>query len=135
MSENIDQEAGRGEPLLLLSGLMCDARIFASQSAAFAQAVVPSDDDVPGGLAEMAERILESAPVRFALLGHSMGARIALEMVRRAPDRVTRLALVSTGVHPVAEGEAEKRHALRDLGRSQAMAKQLGTGASGPRRR
>ena len=122
MSENIDQVAGRGEPLLLLPGLMCDARIFASQSAAIAEALVPSDDGVSGGLAGMAERILESAPPRFALLGHSMGARIALEMVRRAPDRVTRLALVSTGVHPVAKGEAEKRYALRDVGRSQGMA-------------
>ncbi len=46
-----------------------------------------------------------------------MGARVALEIVRRAPERVERLALVSTGVHAIKPGEAEARHALLDLGR------------------
>lgn len=51
-----------------------------------------------------------------------MGARVALEIVRLAPERVLRLALLDTGVHPVRAGEADKRYALRDLGRQKGMA-------------
>ncbi|WP_420138018.1 alpha/beta fold hydrolase [Sphingomonas sp.] len=121
MTKNqVGEEAS--EPLLLLPGLMCDSRIFQAQSAAFPQARVIADSGKERSLGEMAEWVLAAAPPQFALLGHSMGARVALEVVRRAPERVQRLALVSTGVHPVAQGEAEKRHALRDLGRSQGVA-------------
>jgi len=70
----------------------------------------------------MAQAVLADAPPRFALLGHSMGARVALEVLRIAPERVDRIALVSTGTHPVAPGEADKRHALRDVGRAGGMA-------------
>lgn len=75
-------------------------------------------------LGEMAERILAAAPERFALAGHSMGARVALEVVRRAPERVLRLALLDTGHLPLAPGEAgqaeaAKRHALLAIARAQ----------------
>lgn len=110
------------EPLLLLPGLMCDARVFAAQRAAFADAVAAPDYGDLATLGAMAERVLAAAPARFAVLGHSMGARVALEVVRRAPERVTRLALVSTGVHLPLPSEPEKRHALRDVGRTQGMA-------------
>ena len=109
------------EPLILLPGLMCDGTMFAAQMAAFPTAgSAPSYFDLDS-LGAMAERALASAPQRFALLGHSMGGRIALEVLRRAPDRVTRLALVSTGTHLPRDGEREGRHALRDLGRSQGI--------------
>jgi pimeloyl-ACP methyl ester carboxylesterase len=109
------------EPLLVLPGLICDSRTFSAQFAAFDQAIPAVDYGLADSLAEMAEHVLANAPPRFALLGHSMGARIALEIVRRAPARVTRLALVSTGVHLPTPEEAPKRHALRDLGRTQGM--------------
>ena len=109
-------------PLLLVPGLICDGRVFAAQAAAFPQARVLSGWGAVDSLGAMAERALADAPPRFALLGHSMGARVALEIYRRAPDRVERLALVSTGTHPVGAGEAAKRHALRDIGRTQGMA-------------
>lgn len=70
----------------------------------------------------MAERALELAPPRFSLVGHSMGARVALEVFRLASDRVERIALLDTGVHPTRPGEAEKRYALLDLGRRAGMA-------------
>ena len=109
------------EPLLLLPGLMCDAGMFAAQLAAFPRAsAAPAYLDLDS-LAAMAERVLVSAPPRFALLGHSMGGRVALEVLRRAPDRIARLALVSTGIHLPRAGEREGRHALRDLGRSQGI--------------
>jgi pimeloyl-ACP methyl ester carboxylesterase len=70
----------------------------------------------------MAARVLRLAPPRFALLGHSMGARVALEIVRTAPTRVDRCALVSTGVHQVRIGEAHKRYVLGDLCRISGIA-------------
>ena len=85
-------------PLICLPGLLCDARVFAAQHARFPQMIA-----IDG-------------------FGHSMGARVALEMWRQAPNRVERLALVSTGIHPPKTGEAEKRHALRDLGRREGAA-------------
>jgi len=109
-------------PLLLLPGLICDERVFAAQLDAFPQAIAVHGYGLADSLAEMARIALAGAPARFALLGHSMGARVALEIMRIAPERVTRLALVSTGVHLPREGEAEKRYALRDIGRSDGMA-------------
>jgi len=64
----------------------------------------------------MAEAVLEQTPDRFDLFGHSMGGRIALEVFRKAPERVRRLALVSTGVHSLREGEREARGALQAIG-------------------
>lgn len=109
-------------PLILLPGLICDARVFALQLHDFPAAIGAPDYGVANTLTAMAHLVLESAPRRFALLGHSMGARVALEVFRLAPDRVTRLALVSTGVHLPNADEAPKRHALRDLGRQKGMA-------------
>jgi len=108
-------------PLVLLPGLMCDGRVFAGQLAAFPDAIAIEGYGLDDSLTAMAARVLKQAPDRFALLGHSMGARVALEVVRAAPSRVERLALVSTGTHTVRPGEAEKRHALRDLGRDRGI--------------
>jgi pimeloyl-ACP methyl ester carboxylesterase len=109
-------------PLILLPGLMCDARVFAAQLSAFPMAIGAPDYGESDRLDTMAHLVLDAAPRRFALLGHSMGARVALEVFRLAPDRVARLALVSTGVHLPSMEEAPKRHALRDLGRQKGMA-------------
>lgn len=110
-------------PLAVLPGLLCDSRLFAAQLAVFPEATVVGDHyDGASSLAAMAERALAGLPPRFSLLGHSMGGRIALEVWRRAPQRVARLALANTGVHPVGAGEAAKRHALRDLGTAHGMA-------------
>jgi len=109
------------EPLLLLPGLLCDQRVFAAQLDAFPDARSFAGYGLAGSLPEMARLVLAQAPPRFALLGHSMGARVALEIMRVAPERVSRLALVSTGVHLQREGEAEKRFVLRDLGRREGM--------------
>ena len=54
------------------------------------------DDSSP----EMAAGVLAAAPERFALAGHSLGAIVALEIVRQAPQRVTRLALLNASARP-----------------------------------
>ena len=107
---------------MLLPGLMCDGGIVAPQLARFPGAMAIADSGSERTLSAMAVRVLEQAPPRFALLGHSMGARVALEVLRIAPKRVTRLALVSTGVHAPTPEEPVKRHALRDIGRERGMA-------------
>lgn len=118
MNVNYLDAREEAEPLLLLPGLICDQRIFAAQFTAFPQARAAADYGDASTLEEMARRVLADAPPRFALLGHSMGARVAVEVLRRSPERVTRLALVSTGMHLPREGEAAGRYRLRDLGRA-----------------
>ncbi|AOF95076.1 alpha/beta hydrolase family protein (plasmid) [Sphingobium sp. RAC03] len=123
MSAKSSDQVGTGSPLIILPGLMCDSRMFGATLAAFpgSRAI----DGYYGGadrIEAMADYALAHMPVRAALLGHSMGARIALEVVRKAPERIERLALVDTGVHTPKPGEREGRYALRDLGRTQGMA-------------
>jgi pimeloyl-ACP methyl ester carboxylesterase len=103
--------------LMLLPGLMCDAAVWAPQVQAlspYAACVVPAWG-VTDSLTAMAQQVLDSAPTpTFALAGHSMGGRVALEVMRLAPRRVERLALLDTGIRPLAEGEAgEKEKAGR----------------------
>ena len=105
-------------PLLMLPGLLCDARMFAAQRDRFPNAVAIDGFGEIDDLVKMARIALDAAPPRISLLGHSMGGRVALEMMRLAPDRIERLALVSTGVHERRPGEAPKRHALLQLGRT-----------------
>ncbi len=108
---------------MLLPGLLCDRAIWDPQIEHFSaqREVVVADYGDADSLEVMAQRALQQAPERFALVGHSMGARVALEIMLLAPERVTRLALLDTGVHPVKAGEVEKRYALRDVGRSHGM--------------
>jgi pimeloyl-ACP methyl ester carboxylesterase len=91
------------EPLLLLPGMMCDARLFASQISEFSAdypVIVPALTG-RSTFAELSKDILAHAPPRFALAGLSMGGIIAMEIVRQAPERVSRLALMDT--NPLAE--------------------------------
>lgn len=108
-------------PLVLLPGLICDQRIFSSQLETF-NAFAVNGFGLHSSIPEMASYVLRNAPARMSLLGHSMGARVALEVYRSAPERVERLALISTGVHSVRPGEAENRFALRDVGRRDGAA-------------
>ncbi len=104
-------------PLLLLPGLLCDARIWPNEALSLTRpTIAPMGYGEADTLTEMVDRALEGAPARISVLGHSMGGRVALEIVRRHPDRVDRLALVSTGVHLTRPGEANARHALLDVG-------------------
>jgi pimeloyl-ACP methyl ester carboxylesterase len=109
--------------LLILPGLLCDSRMFGETLGAFPGSVVMDGFyDGADRIEVMADHAIARMPDRCALLGHSMGARVALEIMRKAPERVDRLALVDTGIHPVKPGEQEGRYRLRDLGRDQGMA-------------
>jgi pimeloyl-ACP methyl ester carboxylesterase len=102
--------------LVMLPGLICDASYYAPQIAAFADSHAVAGYGLRDSLPAMAESVLDEAPERFDLFGHSMGGRVALEVFRKAPERVRRLALVSTGVHSLREGEREHREALKAIG-------------------
>ncbi|PQA86955.1 alpha/beta fold hydrolase [Hyphococcus luteus] len=109
--------------LLLLPGLLCDETVWRAQVAAFssqAEVRVPDYGD-SDRITAMAEIALEGAPARFSLAGHSMGARVALEVLRLAPEQVERLALLDTGVHGVKPNERETRMQLVDLAREEGM--------------
>ncbi len=102
------------QPLFLLTGLLCDRTVWRHQIRDLADIAVPVVPDYRecDSLPKMAEKALLNAPDRFAIAGHSMGARVALEMFRLAPERVSRIALLDTSVTPVAPGEPELRGKL-----------------------
>jgi pimeloyl-ACP methyl ester carboxylesterase len=103
--------------LVLLPGLLCDRRLFAAQLAALAPVVETTVPELTGhaAIAEMAEHVLAAAPPRFALAGLSMGGYVALEILRRAPERVTRLALLDTQARADSATAAARRHQLMAL--------------------
>ena len=115
-----DDLPSRHDTLVLVPGLVCDADLFAEQSAALRagglRVVVP---DVSGGasMGEMADAVLAAAPERFALAGLSMGGYVAQQVVRQAPDRVTALALLDTSARPESAAQTERRRGLERLGR------------------
>jgi pimeloyl-ACP methyl ester carboxylesterase len=110
--------ANRRETILLLPGLLCDQRLFAPQLpalAAVAETVVPdlTQDDSIGAMAERALAMAGSE--RFALAGLSMGGYVALEIMRRAPNRVTRLALLDTQARADTKEARSRRLGLMEL--------------------
>lgn len=116
------------EAVVLVPGLMCDAAVWQQQTSALSAccSVQVAAHGLSATLGAMAERILDEAPPRFSLAGHSMGGRVALEVVARAPERVARLALLDTGYEALAAGEAGEReragrHRLLDIARRDGM--------------
>ena len=98
-------------PLVLLPGLGCDAELWAAQVEALADlaAVQVGDTLQDDSLPAMARRVLAAAPDRFALAGLSMGGYLAFEILRRAPERVERLALLDTSARPDTSEQTETR--------------------------
>src|SRR5476651_331668 len=96
-------------PLVLVPGLTCTARLYGPQIAAlwpFGQVAV-ADHRRDADIAAIAARILKDAPPRFALAGLSMGRYIAFAMMRLAPERIAKLALLDTSARPdTPEGKA-----------------------------
>src|SRR5713226_9493915 len=101
-------------PILLVPGLVSSPRIFAPVAPAlwrFGPVTVAKHirDDNMGAIAR---RILAEAPPRFALAGHSMGGYIAFEILRQAPDRVAKLALINTQARPDTPEARDRRRVL-----------------------
>jgi pimeloyl-ACP methyl ester carboxylesterase len=111
------------QPLLLLSGLLCDEVLWADIPERLEDVAEVRVRSFRGfsSISAMAEHVLETAPERFAVAGHSMGGRVALEVIRTAPRRVCGLALLNTGVHPVRDGEPQSRGRLLRLAYERGM--------------
>lgn len=115
--------------LIFLPGLMCDATVWAPQVAFLSSQTECQvlDYGLRDSLTEMAQQVLDSTgSAPFSLVGHSMGGRVALEVMRLAPQRVQRLALLNTGTQPfmpgaVGDKERAGRLALLELARQHGM--------------
>src|SRR5689334_18831780 len=98
-------------PTVLIPGLTCSARLYAEQIPALWRfgPVTVADHTRDDSMAAIARRILAAAPSRFALAGLSMGGYIAFEIMRQAPDRVAKLALINTQARPDTPEATERR--------------------------
>jgi pimeloyl-ACP methyl ester carboxylesterase len=107
--------AADGLPIVLIPGLNCSARLYGEQIPALWRfgPVTIADHTRDDSIQAIARRILAAAPPLFALAGLSMGGYIAFEIMRQAPQRVVKLALLDTGARAeTAEQTARRRAAI-----------------------
>lgn len=99
------------ETLVMIPPLLCDARVFFPQIKALSRdhAVMVAPPTCGERMEEIASQMLDWSPSRFSLLGVGFGGMVAMEMLRRAPERITRIALVSTTPQPDSPEAAAAR--------------------------
>jgi pimeloyl-ACP methyl ester carboxylesterase len=116
-------------PIVLVPGLNCSARLYTDQIPAlwrFGPILVADhtrDDTIPA----IARRILAAAPPRFALAGLSMGGYISFEIMRQAPGRVARLALLDTGARAETPEQTQMRRPRIELAKTGRFAEDWDT--------
>ena len=110
--------------LLFIPGLLCDGTVWEAAIERLEDrfAIHVADLSTQNSISRMAADQLAGLEGPLLVAGHSMGARVALELYRQAPERVSRLALLDTGVHPLADGELTRRQAIIRLAHEQGMA-------------
>jgi pimeloyl-ACP methyl ester carboxylesterase len=104
-------------PIILVPGLNCSARLYGEQIPALWRfgPVTVADHTRDDSMIAIAARILAAAPPRFALAGLSMGGYISFEMMRQAPQRVVKLALLDTGARPETVEQTKGRQRRIEL--------------------
>ena len=107
-------------PMVLIPGLLCSPRLYGEQLPALWRcgAVMVADHTRDDSVAGIARRLLAIAPPQFVLVGLSMGGYTAFEVMRTAPDRVARLALLDTSARPDIPEQSERRRAQIALAQS-----------------
>ena len=107
-------------PIVLVPGLNCSARLYAERIPALWRfgPVMVADHTRDTSIAAIARRILAAAPPLFALAGLSMGGYIAFEIMRQAPQRVLKLALMDTGARPETAEQTARRQCLMAMARA-----------------
>ena len=115
--------------LILLPGLLNDARLWTHQVQALSAGrdVLVGDLTQDDSLDALAERVLAMAPPRFALAGLSMGGYVCMEIMRRSPGRVERLALLDTTARPDTEEQSQRRIAAMEVARTGGFGKIMPT--------
>ena len=120
----------RPQHLILIPGLLCDDALWRHQAEYLKDTLtvvvadVTKDESIPA----MAERLLAGAPRTFALAGLSLGGYVAQEVMRQAPERVERLALIATNARADSEEQARNRAALiklADIGKFKGVTPRL----------
>lgn len=111
-------------PTVLVPGLLCSARLYADQIPVLWQfgPVTVADHTRDDNMSDIARRIVATAPPKFALAGLSMGGYICLEIMRQAPERVVKLALMDTTARPDTPEQSERRRTLIDIARRGLLA-------------
>ena len=104
-------------PLILLPGLLCDEALWAHQTRYLAEVADVTVADLTGrdSVSELAADVLATTPPRFAVAGLSMGGYVALEIVRQAPERVVKLALLDTNARADTDKQRRRRRGLMAL--------------------
>lgn len=103
--------------LVLVPGLLCTERMWHPVR----ELMPPEMHIIPVGalrqpdLGSMAQTVLAAAPPRFVIAGHSMGGYVALEIMRRAPERVSGLALINTSARSDSPEHISRRSDLMSL--------------------
>lgn len=107
-------------PLIFLPGLLCDAALWAHQTEHLKDIGATSVADLTqhDSVHAMAAHVLKEAPDKFALAGLSMGGYVAQEIMRQAPQRVLKLALVDTSARADTPEQHEKRKGLIALAKT-----------------
>lgn len=112
------EDATCGLPcLLMLAGTLCDHRLFARQRRALRDVarVVVVDYAELGAPDQWIDKLLRSLPSRFSVAGFSLGGLWALELLRRAPQRVERLAMIASNAQPASAPGRRKSAWLRKM--------------------
>jgi pimeloyl-ACP methyl ester carboxylesterase len=104
-------------PLVLVPGLLCSARLYGPQIEALWRfgPVVVADHRRDDEIGAVAARILSEAPPRFALAGLSYGGYLAFELMRQAPERIAKLALLDTSARPDTPEQTAARYAFIEM--------------------
>jgi pimeloyl-ACP methyl ester carboxylesterase len=99
------------EPMVLLPGILSDIRLFLPQLTALGRErpVMVAPTCQGERIDEIASNLLPGLPQKFALAGHGFGGMVAMEVLRRAPERVTRVALISTSPLPETPQDSAER--------------------------
>lgn len=106
------------QPLVLVPGLLLTSDMWREQIARLsdvAHCLVPTGQLQLDDMRDMARAVLAEAPERFALCGLSMGGYISQEIMRQAPERVTRLALLDTSSRPDSPEQTQRRRSFLEL--------------------
>lgn len=112
-----------GLPIVFIPGLMCTGRLYHYQCEALGEAhpVLLGNHWSAASMGEIADQILAVAPERFALAGTSMGGYVAFEILRRAPERIEKLVLMSTSARPDTPERSHVRHQQLEWTRHHGM--------------
>lgn len=109
-------------PILAIAGTLCDARLFAELADNLEMRLICADPIEDADLAAASARVLAVAPARFVVMGFSLGGFVALDLLRRAPDRLAGAILISSNARADPVDNAAGRRAQLELARREGMA-------------